>query len=131
MKDWLRSFTIFRQADGLLCHVWADGGSKCEHNVGRVIEVRRQRGGSHPSVADYIAAAEKHLQEAHPERSVPEERLSKLTDLVNTYRLRATEALGQVENHLDANPINTVGASLAQAEAETYERVAEELEALL
>jgi len=63
-RDWLRSFTVLREADGVACHVWADGGSECSER--RWLPVRQRRGGSHRSVQDYVEASLEHLKTHHP-----------------------------------------------------------------
>jgi hypothetical protein len=62
--NWLRSFTVARQSDMVLCHVWSDGGSVCPMNT--AIRVPLNGGGSHPSVADYVNVSLDHLREHHP-----------------------------------------------------------------
>lgn len=66
-RDWLRSFTVMRDSDYMLCNVWHDGGSKCTRSDRAIlIEARQGDGCSHRSVADYHDAAMAHLQEYHP-----------------------------------------------------------------
>jgi hypothetical protein len=66
-RDWLRSFTIWRQSDTMTCHVWLDGGSVCLMRT--PIPVPQDQGGSHRSVADYVAAAQEHLKKYHPKEA--------------------------------------------------------------
>lgn len=65
-RDWLRSFTVMRQSDAMLCHVWVDGGSNCD---GRGVPVRAGSAGSHLSLADYHDAAMNHLKDHHPKEA--------------------------------------------------------------
>lgn len=69
-RDWLRSFTVMRQSDTMLCNVWHDGGSVCEQSDRAIpITPRPGDGCSHRSVADYHDAAMKHLVEFHPDQA--------------------------------------------------------------
>lgn len=70
-RDWLRSFTVMRQSDQMLCNVWADGGSKCPQPDRAIpIPTRPGDGCSHRSVADYHDAAMAHLIECHPKEAL-------------------------------------------------------------
>lgn len=69
-RDWLRSFTVMRDSDTMLCNVWHDGGSICTQSD-RAIQINRRLGDgcSHRSVADYRDAALAHLAECHPKEA--------------------------------------------------------------
>lgn len=64
-RNWHNDFTVFRESDYMVCHVWAMGGTQClkpNHSV----PVVALEAGSHRTVGDYVRAAEKHLLEQHP-----------------------------------------------------------------
>lgn len=123
-RDWLRSFTIWRQSDSMTCHVWLDGGSMCMMTT--QIKVPQDQGGSHRSVADYVAAAKEHLEKYHPK----EYAMQGMQELIDKYITEVAEAEGRVADHMEAKPANMIGAALAQAVAETLERVIGDLKAL-
>lgn len=77
--NWLHSFTVMRDSDYLLCHVWMDGGSICPTYVEKpfAIPVPQRRGGSHRSVLDYEVAALNHLEEAHPKEFAEQKEIAK------------------------------------------------------
>ena len=52
-------------------------------------------------------------------------------ELAEKYERETVDGQERVRVHLDSIPANLVGASLAQATAETYESVARELRGLL
>lgn len=64
MNVGLKSFTIMRHSDTMLCHVYMDGGNSCAVSS---IRVPRQGAGSHLTLADYVAAARAHAKQYHPE----------------------------------------------------------------
>jgi hypothetical protein len=56
-----REFTVLRQSDALVCDRYPAGGPRC----GRLVAVGRLDG-SHPTLQDYLDAAARHVESAHP-----------------------------------------------------------------